>query len=350
VKVFVACLGDYVPSIKTDKKGNLFKTVRRVLLSASCVRLYGLLTHFCYWNIIHPAARSTIKEMIDSNITVAMGHENNAIGSATNAIAKSALNSHQHSPQHLHHHVRIHTPVLTTINSAHSHNIQPASSHSHHTTVTSNNLVSVAAILEVDSEGNLIESLPNDTSVLYHSPHANIINDVNTNNIKVLQDRANIPAVLRQSKRERDSQLQAVSEFISESIEKTSNMLTAQSSSNSPSTVEQIFNDATNEELNDCDNFNHNDDELNEVFIDNSDDVGGDRVMSLDRADYSNGMSSPHSSHSSIYKAATASIASEASLSNSEKEQLFLQLEYCLVKIFQQLSNKKMFLVAGRQV
>jgi hypothetical protein len=28
-----------------------------------CIRLYGLLIHFCYWNIIHPAARSAIDEV-----------------------------------------------------------------------------------------------------------------------------------------------------------------------------------------------------------------------------------------------------------------------------------------------
>lgn len=356
VKVFVACLGDYVPSIKSDKKGNLFKTVRRVLLSASCVRLYGLLTHFCYWNIIHPAARSTIKDMIDSNITVAKGYNNNPIGTTP---SKSALCSH-HSPQHVQqHHVRIHTPVLSSFESTHSHASQSSSSHSHHpTTTTTGNLVTVAAILEVDSDGNLIDKHPHDTSLSHHSPfhtshhNANNKNDMNSNNNKVLQDRANLPAVLRQSKHERDSQLQAVSEFISESIEKTSNMLTAQSSPsvrhNSQHTVEQIFNDVTKEELPDADHHNnYNIDELNEIFIDNSDEIGGDHVMFLDRVDNINGMGSPHSSHS--YKAATASIASEASLSNSEKEQLFLQLEYCLVKIFQQLGNKKMFLVAGRQ-
>jgi hypothetical protein len=62
---FIMTLPDYIPRVKEDKTFKLFKSVRRLLKSKACVQLYGLLVHFCYWNIIHPTARHTLQTLRD---------------------------------------------------------------------------------------------------------------------------------------------------------------------------------------------------------------------------------------------------------------------------------------------
>eukprot|EP01032_Pedospumella_encystans_P020331 gene20331-23095_t len=62
---FIMTLPDYIPRVKQDKTFKLFKSVRKLLKSKACVQLYGLLVHFCYWNIIHPTARHTIQSLRD---------------------------------------------------------------------------------------------------------------------------------------------------------------------------------------------------------------------------------------------------------------------------------------------
>ena len=57
VETFVGALADYVPSILDDTSGRLYTKLSYFLKSDSCVRLYGLLSHFIYWNIIHPCVR-----------------------------------------------------------------------------------------------------------------------------------------------------------------------------------------------------------------------------------------------------------------------------------------------------
>lgn len=57
VETFIVALVDYVPSILEDTSGRLYTKLSYFLKSDSCVRLYGLLSHFIYWNIIHPCVR-----------------------------------------------------------------------------------------------------------------------------------------------------------------------------------------------------------------------------------------------------------------------------------------------------
>eukprot|EP01034_Spumella_vulgaris_P026246 gene26246-32791_t len=70
VQMFVSSLVDYVPQVKNDATGKLFKSIRRLLTSDKCIRLFGLLCHFCYWNTIHPAARATVRLLRDTNPTI----------------------------------------------------------------------------------------------------------------------------------------------------------------------------------------------------------------------------------------------------------------------------------------
>jgi hypothetical protein len=70
VQMFVSSLVDYVPQVKNDATGKLFKAIRRLLTSDKCIRLFGLLVHFCYWNAIYPAVRATVRLLKDTHPTV----------------------------------------------------------------------------------------------------------------------------------------------------------------------------------------------------------------------------------------------------------------------------------------
>ena len=60
---FINSLPDYIPGIKHDQTFQLFKSIRKLLKSKPCMQLYGLLIHFVYWNIIHPTARHTLQTL-----------------------------------------------------------------------------------------------------------------------------------------------------------------------------------------------------------------------------------------------------------------------------------------------
>lgn len=68
VHTFLSSLAEYIPSVKLDTTYTVFKSVRHLLRSPDCVRLYGLLIHFAYWNVIHPAARSAIQRVKLQNL------------------------------------------------------------------------------------------------------------------------------------------------------------------------------------------------------------------------------------------------------------------------------------------
>jgi hypothetical protein len=49
---------EFVPRLRTERK--YFNQICTLISSPICVRLFGLLAHFCYWNILHPFARNSI--------------------------------------------------------------------------------------------------------------------------------------------------------------------------------------------------------------------------------------------------------------------------------------------------
>lgn len=337
VKIFISSLGDYVPSIKSDKKGNLFKSVRKLLLSASWVRLYGLLTHFCYWNIIHPAVRSTIKDIVYA----ANHHLLHHVNSDTSAHENSRRGDRMH-----------------TSGSGFSTSLSMKSSLGNRSSVSNPapqlTTAEVSTIFEVDFDGN--DAFQED---------------------KVLQERVNLPNILTQSKKVKDWQLQVVSDFITESMQKNNQLVRSMgakqhnSDSHGKLSVEDYFDAfVANEEANEIENEIENEtspkteneyEGTEKEFADRLQEARSER--SIQFADVivdteMNGLGkmiyhvSDQNDQPRYLKSIDGgeSLASETSLSNSEKEQLFLQLEYCLVKTFQTLGNKKMFLVSGRQV
>ena len=305
MQVFVACLGDYVPVIKIDKKGNLFKFVRQLLSSPSCMRLYGLLTHFCYWNIVHPAARAAIKETI----------------AACNSNLLPQINSNSNNSNN-------NNRANNTVNASNSPHLFGSSG--------SLGSSSISALFEAE-----IDRADN-----------------------ALSERVNLPEVLRQSQLEKDVQLREVSNFINDNIQRNRALASSPTNGrpNTANLVEQIFTDAT-------DGFEE-DIPIHDLSANMEDSLGFEEreqrtIQFVENIELENSQKSSH--HSSRLESSNnvpvrntfnntlhildgMSVASEASLSKSEKEQLFLQLEYCLVKIFQKLAFRKMFLVAGRQV
>lgn len=61
VSLFCASLSDYCPRMKQDLTGRLFASVKTLLCSTLSVRLYGLLCHFCYWNVLRPWVRNVLQ-------------------------------------------------------------------------------------------------------------------------------------------------------------------------------------------------------------------------------------------------------------------------------------------------
>lgn len=57
---FTASIVDYTPIVKHDKTGALVDKIKRLLTFPATIRLYGLLCHFCSWNIIHPCIRRAL--------------------------------------------------------------------------------------------------------------------------------------------------------------------------------------------------------------------------------------------------------------------------------------------------
>jgi hypothetical protein len=68
IHTFMSSIVDYIPSVKLDKTYQIFKDIRNLLKSVECIRLYGLLVHYAYWNIIHPASRNAINDVKNSEI------------------------------------------------------------------------------------------------------------------------------------------------------------------------------------------------------------------------------------------------------------------------------------------
>jgi hypothetical protein len=65
IQIFMRSITDYIPSIKQDKTFTVSKSIRSMLDHPETVRFFGLMIHYCYWNIIHPLTRNimnTIKQ------------------------------------------------------------------------------------------------------------------------------------------------------------------------------------------------------------------------------------------------------------------------------------------------
>ena len=340
-----------------------------MLFTPSCVRLYGLLTHFCYWNIIHPAARSTMKDVIlasDNNLLAQHPSHQSSVHSFSSP--GSARTSSIHTPP---------TSASARTPSAHYRGQTPPP--------TSN-----SGFISLDSSNSQ-----------RHSVAVSFSDTIEVINATVLQQRVTLPDVLNLTSAEKNKQLQEVSTFINENIER--NKLLAANLATPNVTVEKIFDASTEEYMkennfllggdNDAidDSYNNNSSSSNEgnynvQIIDDNNPIGSGRSkddrairfasdLEFEISRHSSALS-PTNSHNGdvdingeedidnqddVYNSNTKlkttnvgvgeySVASEASLSNNEKEQLFLQLEYCLVKVFQVFGNRKMFLVAGRQV
>ena len=60
VKSFSMALSNFVPQIFDDPTGQLNMTIQKFIAAPVCRRLYGLLCHHVFWNIVHPFAHKVI--------------------------------------------------------------------------------------------------------------------------------------------------------------------------------------------------------------------------------------------------------------------------------------------------
>jgi hypothetical protein len=60
IKSFCSSLSDYVPRIFDDTSGKMNVVIQKFLGCLLCRRLFGLLCHYVFWNIVHPFARQTL--------------------------------------------------------------------------------------------------------------------------------------------------------------------------------------------------------------------------------------------------------------------------------------------------
>jgi hypothetical protein len=73
IKDFLDVLSDFVPSVRRerDPSGHLKGGIKMLLISQPCIGLFTLLTHHCYWTILHPVARRAVvlgRDKTNSNI------------------------------------------------------------------------------------------------------------------------------------------------------------------------------------------------------------------------------------------------------------------------------------------
>lgn len=62
---FCSSIVEYVPRVQDDKTGQRFESACSILSSPNCIRLFGLLSHFCYWNVVFPCV-SHINEILEA--------------------------------------------------------------------------------------------------------------------------------------------------------------------------------------------------------------------------------------------------------------------------------------------
>lgn len=60
VKSFCASLADFVPRIFEDNTGRVNVSIQKFLSCLMCRRLFGLLCHYVFWNIVHPFVRQAL--------------------------------------------------------------------------------------------------------------------------------------------------------------------------------------------------------------------------------------------------------------------------------------------------
>lgn len=60
ISKFTVRLTEFLPRLIKEKSDRMHRSMMRVLTSNATIKLYGLMCHFCYWNIIHPCVRKAI--------------------------------------------------------------------------------------------------------------------------------------------------------------------------------------------------------------------------------------------------------------------------------------------------
>jgi hypothetical protein len=84
---FCGSIVDYVPRVQQDRR--YYDLICVILSSKVCVRLYGLLAHFCFWNVIHPCARSALTSACVGDKSHGPGHYHRGHGDDSSSAGSS---------------------------------------------------------------------------------------------------------------------------------------------------------------------------------------------------------------------------------------------------------------------
>lgn len=70
LSVFCASMMTFIPRINKDSSGRNYEKICLILSSNTCMRLFGLLSHYCYWSIVHPRVKSIVTAFLSENVAI----------------------------------------------------------------------------------------------------------------------------------------------------------------------------------------------------------------------------------------------------------------------------------------
>eukprot|EP01038_Epipyxis_sp_PR26KG_P011265 gene11265-15114_t len=297
IMTFIASIVDFVPRVKDDKSGELFKSIRRFLPRPEVMRLFALLIHFCYWNIIHPVAKAAIVAIKDNLVM-----ESKPVFETVNFTQD--LESRLTMP----HVVEQIQPPTVRRSSSRTHSV-----------ASDRKLQSISQSAPTHDLHVDIQSISIGSNESFHSLDQHFTNKIDKLDFDKQNDEE--PTVNNHNNHNNDNNNNKNNYF-----EPNINNISHDS-----------FDTETIESLNTYPKMNFRTQSFFVNVDDDENDLSSVPFRNNDNNNNNNGKNSVKSN------------TSEGSLSAIEKEQLFLQLEACWISLFKEIGTKRIALVAGRQ-
>eukprot|EP01041_Mallomonas_annulata_P002727 gene2727-5373_t len=90
---FTINIMDHIPHINDNKYENILQPIKDFLLRHECIRFYGLLAHFSYWNILHPFSRRILNSIKILDLNTSLSASNNYDNIDLNSISHQTMTS-----------------------------------------------------------------------------------------------------------------------------------------------------------------------------------------------------------------------------------------------------------------
>lgn len=97
VKSFSMSLANFVPQIFDDTTGLLNVSIQKFISTPTCRRLYGLLCHHIYWNLVHPFAHKVMMACRKQFPQMLFAHQHSSLGYGNSSQAASVAASRRNS-------------------------------------------------------------------------------------------------------------------------------------------------------------------------------------------------------------------------------------------------------------